>query len=189
MISTPALVTATKAIAMTTFQKTIIVAAVALGVSAPLFIEHRAQARLRDENQSLREQLKQQAEIGVKNEQLTALLEQAAQSNAQSLPQNQLNELLRLRSEVGRLRSEAKVFAESKAASGGDRVGLLKAQLAQMPEKNIPELQLVEDKKWAEDAARGNLDTEWTADPGDAGQIAARREDEIRNAGSAPRVG
>jgi hypothetical protein len=160
VISTPALITATKTIVMTTFQKTIVVAAVAIGVSAPLFIQHRAQARLRDENQALREQLRQQSEIAAKNEQLTALLEEVTRSNAQSLPQSQLNELLRLRSEVGRLRSEAKVFAESTASSGGDRVGLLKAQLAQMPEKNIPELQLVEDRKWAEDAARGNLDTE-----------------------------
>ena len=159
-ISASALITATKVIAMTTLQKTIVVAAVAIGVSAPLFIQHRAQARLRDENQALREQLKQQTEIAAKNEQLTALLEQAARSNTQTLPLSQLNELLRLRSEVGRLRSDAKVFAESKAASGGDRVGLLKAQLAQMPEKNIPELQLVEDRKWTEDAARGNLDTE-----------------------------
>lgn len=147
---------------MTAFQKMVLAAVLAAGVATPLAMQHRAQARLRDENQTLREQLKQQADLAADNERLSHLLAQLAKTNSQGLQKEQLNELLRLRSEVGQLRAQARELTQLRAATkaaGDTPASRLRAQLEQMPERAIPELQLLDESKWAEDAAKGKLDT------------------------------
>src|SRR4051812_7704794 len=56
-ILTTATTMTAKALTMTLIHKTLITAALVAGVATPLAIQHRTQARLRDENQALREQL------------------------------------------------------------------------------------------------------------------------------------
>jgi hypothetical protein len=78
-------------------------------------------------------------------------------------PSGSVNELLRLRSEVTRLRQSAQELAQLRAAAaatGNDpaieatlkswatRATQLKARLEQMPDKRIPELQLLSEKDW-----------------------------------------
>jgi hypothetical protein len=65
-------------------------------------VHHRAQVRLREENDSLRQQLEQLTQIEADNERLSNLV---AQANNQ-LPNEQLMELLKLRGEVGLLRQQ-----------------------------------------------------------------------------------
>jgi RNA polymerase sigma factor (sigma-70 family) len=148
-----------KTIAMTTLQKTIIaVTIIAASVATPVAVQQ--QTKLRQENESLRQQLNQQAQLGAENERLSKMIAETVQTNPQLLPADQLKELLRLRGEVGRLRVESRELARVKAAETQSPVNQLRRELAQMPEKNIPELQLLDEGKWSEDANKGKLDTE-----------------------------
>ena len=161
-VATSTIITTTKAITMTTTQKILITAALAACVGTPLAIQHHAQAKLRFENELLRTQLNQQAQLAADNERLFKLLDQITRTNSRSLPKAQFDELLRLRGEVGRLRSEARELAQMKndvKTADAKPANPLLAQLQQMPDKGIPELQLLNEKKWAEDAAKGKLDT------------------------------
>src|ERR1041385_640854 len=148
-----------KTIAMTTLQKTLIaVTIIAASVATPVAIQR--QSNLRKENESLRQQLDQQAQLAAENERLSNLITETARTNSILLPDGQLKELLRLRGEVGRLRLESRELARVKAAETQSPVNQLRRQLAQMPDKNIPELQLLDNNKWSEDANKGKLDTE-----------------------------
>jgi RNA polymerase sigma factor (sigma-70 family) len=153
-----------KAITMTTLQKAMLSAIIVASVATPLALQYRSEAKLRDENQSLRQQLDKQAELASENERLANMITTTAQTQANLVPQDQLNELLRLRGEVGRLRAESLELANLKAAvknaNSEKPANPLRKQLEQMPDKYIPELQSLNEKKWAEDAARGKLDTE-----------------------------
>lgn len=73
-----------------------------VGVATPLVIQR--ESRLRQENRSLRQQIEQLAPVQAENEHLSNLLAQA--NNAQTLPNDQMSELLRLRGEVGSLRRQ-----------------------------------------------------------------------------------
>ena len=86
------------------------------GVVTPLVIQHRSQAALREENQALRQQASQLAQATAENERLSNLVTQA--KSAESLPGEQMSELLRLREEVSWLRQEG---AELKRLQGQDR--------------------------------------------------------------------
>jgi RNA polymerase sigma factor (sigma-70 family) len=148
-----------KTIAMTTLQKAFIATTiVAAGVATPLAVQH--QNKLGKENESLRLQIDQQAQLAAENERLSKLITDTVQASPQLLPEDQLKELLRLRGEVGRLRTESRELARVKAAETQSPENQLRRQLAQMPEKNIPELQLLDNGKWSEDANKGKLDTE-----------------------------
>ena len=67
--------TVTKVITMTTLQKTLIAAAVAAAVATPLAIQHRAQIKLREENESLRRDV---GRVSFENTRLSNQLVQAA---------------------------------------------------------------------------------------------------------------
>jgi hypothetical protein len=153
-----------KAITMTTLQKTLVSAIVLATVATPLALQYRSEVKLREENQSLRLQLDKQAEMAAENERLANIIATTAQAQSNLLPKDELNELLRLRGEVGRLRAESRELANLKAAvrtaNAEKPANPLRKQLEQMPDKYIPELQSLDEKKWAEDAARGKLETE-----------------------------
>ncbi|MDB6053023.1 MAG: hypothetical protein JWN25_546 [Verrucomicrobiales bacterium] len=84
-----------------------------------------------------------------------------------------MNELLRLRSEVGRARENSRELSQLKAAISNDsginatlkswsvRAAQLKLRLEQMPDKKIPELELLTDKEWFDAVKSGKpLETE-----------------------------
>jgi RNA polymerase sigma factor (sigma-70 family) len=82
-------------------------ALVVAGAATALVVQHQAQTKLRDEGESLRQQI---AQLQANNESLSNHLAAAADakpSSAQSLPNGQSNELLKLRGEVGVLQRQA----------------------------------------------------------------------------------
>jgi RNA polymerase sigma factor (sigma-70 family) len=124
-ITTTATATATKAIVMTTLQKTLIATALVAAVGTGFYEAHQA-SRLQDENQRLQ---RQQAPLGEQIQQLQRerdeakrLLASVQAQAAQSKTGSNTGELLRLRGEVGTLRhrvasSEAKANAPANGAS------------------------------------------------------------------------
>ncbi len=104
------LITATKTIAMTTLQKTIIAAALAVAVGTGIYVVHQG-AQLHGQIQSLEDQqsplaaqVRQlQQEREQTSNQLAALQEENARLRANATP----NELLKLRGQVGALRQQA----------------------------------------------------------------------------------
>jgi RNA polymerase sigma factor (sigma-70 family) len=98
--------TLVKLMTMTKVKFGIIGVIAVAGVATPLVIQHQSQARLREENEALRQQASQVDQVSAENERLSNLVVQA--KGAEPLSREQMNELLRLRGEVGRLRREGK---------------------------------------------------------------------------------
>lgn len=95
-------VTVLKLMTITKLKLGIISAVVIAGVVATLLvIQHQARIKLRQENQSLRQQVEQ---LQTDNEDLSNRVVQA--NSSQKIPSNQFSELLRLRGEVGSLRKQ-----------------------------------------------------------------------------------
>ena len=153
-----------KLITMTKLKIGLISALVVAGVATPLIIQRQTQVSLREENQALRQQTEETAlqlsQLSAENLRLSNLISQAGGSG--SSQNGSSNELLKLRAEVTRLRQEQRASSRSGVAAGaGDdpsmeaslktwasRVSQLKQRIEQMPDKKIPELQLVTDKDW-----------------------------------------
>src|SRR5262249_9082281 len=144
-------------------------------------IYHARQAsQLREQVQALQQQ---QASITGQNQQLLQERDDlknklAAVQVVSGQPSGSMNELLRLRGEVTRLRQRAQEMAQLKAAaaaSGNDpaiqatlnswamRATQLRERLEQMPDKRIPELQLLTEKDWL-DAVKNAKQLETDAD-------------------------
>jgi RNA polymerase sigma factor (sigma-70 family) len=170
-ITTTAVIAATKAIAMTTLQKTVIAAAFAVAVGTGIY-EARQAANARSEMQTLQQQqATSQASIEQFQSKLTETTNRlAALADALSRAGNNDHELLALRGEVGRLRRESQELAQSKSRVASDmvplsdkswldRVARLKQRLEQTPEAQIPELKLLTDDDWL-NAAKGKLETD-----------------------------
>ena len=157
------IIAATKVIAMTTLQKSIFTATVALLAGAGIYKTRQA-SQWREQVESLQAA---QAPFAVQNQQLLrerdGLKKLVAVQMASSQPSAGMNELLRLRGEVSRLRQSAQELAQLKAAAaatGNDPVieatlkswatlaTRLRERLEQMPDKKIPELQLLTQKDW-----------------------------------------
>jgi uncharacterized protein YigA (DUF484 family) len=73
-------------------------------LTATVVVQHQSVARLQDENQGLRQQAGQLAQVQAENERLANML--AITSNNASLSENQVRDLARLRAEIGKLRSQ-----------------------------------------------------------------------------------
>jgi RNA polymerase sigma factor (sigma-70 family) len=157
-VHTSTVIAATKAIAMTTLQKTIIGTALVAAVGTGVF-EARQASQLRDQVQTLQQQ---QAPLAEQIRQLQRgrddATNQVANLNdeiAQIRSDN--TELLKLRGEITLLRAEAET---GKAASRTNddmetevkfwlaRVEKLKERLRQSPDKDIPEFQFMTDRAW-----------------------------------------
>jgi len=152
--------TTTKAIAMTTFQKALISTIVVASVVAPLVVQHQAQARLHDQGEALRRRADQLAQLQRENTGLSNLLTRTESS--QPVPNEQFNEVLRLRSQVGRLQAAVQelrgrqtnepLSREEVLASMRqmylDRVNRLKQLFAANPAEAVPELQYLTDRDW-----------------------------------------
>ena len=113
-----ATLTLVKLMTMTKLKLGIISAVVVAGVATPLVIQRQAQVKLRTANQSLRQQVGQLAQLKAQNERLSSLLAQA--NSAQSLPKDQLSELMRLRGEVGILRRQTNELRMLRTAHNED---------------------------------------------------------------------
>lgn len=103
--------TLVKVIAMTKSKLGIVGAVVSISLAIPLVIQTQFQAKLREDNESLRQQL---AQLASENERAS---DQAAQANSsESLAKDRLMELLKLRGEVGTLREQQKELERLRAA-------------------------------------------------------------------------
>ena len=105
---------------MTKLQAAIISALVVAATVTPLLIQHQAQTRLREKNQMLEQQADRLAQLVAENERLSNLVANASRPVAN----DQLNELMRLRGQMGALRRQANELGElqdeeSAAKTGG----------------------------------------------------------------------
>lgn len=98
-----------KAMAMAKFKYGMIGTLILAGVATPLVLQHQAQIKLQEENQSLRQRIDQLGELAAENERLSNLLAETKSPVAQG----QLGDLLKLRGEVGTLKRQ---LAEATAA-------------------------------------------------------------------------
>jgi RNA polymerase sigma factor (sigma-70 family) len=90
-----------------------VVTAVIAAIAIPLVIEHRNNSKLSAENQSLRQQLQQIDQLSAENQRLAKLVANASASAPAPSTNDQYREVLKLRGEVGRLKSAATAPAPS----------------------------------------------------------------------------
>jgi RNA polymerase sigma factor (sigma-70 family) len=164
-------VTILKLMTMTKLKLGVLSALVVAGLATSLVVQHQTHVNLAQENHSLQQQYEQLTQqIGPLAAENIRLSNMIARANTSLSERNEgSNELLKLRAEVSRLRQEARESAQSKNTDSGalddpamqaalktwaTRVTQLKQRLEQMPDKKIPELQLVADKDWF-DAVKG----------------------------------
>ncbi|MCW5556736.1 MAG: sigma-70 family RNA polymerase sigma factor [Verrucomicrobiae bacterium] len=172
-------------IAMTKLQASLVGAFLVAGIATTTLITGRnAAARQREFADALQEKDAQLEELQSQNQRLLAAARSPAAIPASS---GDPAEILRLRGEVARLRADARELARLKAAAGqsqpldgtlkllADRVSRLKNSLEQMPEKRIPELELLKDTDWLDAAKR---DRDLSTDEGVRSTLGS-----LRNAG------
>jgi RNA polymerase sigma factor (sigma-70 family) len=162
---------------MTTLQKALITTAIVTAVGTGVYEARRA-AQFQAEASALQQQRDRLTE---QNRQLQEQTDSAARKladarqNERTTPDD-AGELQRLRGEVSRLRESARELANLKAAAtatGSDsamdatlkswsaRAAQLKQRLEEMPDKKIPELQLLTQKEWFDAIKNGKpLQTE-----------------------------
>jgi RNA polymerase sigma factor (sigma-70 family) len=152
-----------KIMAMSKLKVGLIGALVVAGVATPLLIQNQSQAKLRAENEQLRQHntklTEQVTPLAAENARLSNLIAQATEN--QSGQQSQSNELLKLRGEVARLRQDSR---ESRSRAGASepvdasmqaafdslaaRATRLRQRLEHAPERKIPELKFLAEKDW-----------------------------------------
>jgi myosin heavy subunit len=144
-------------------------ALVIAGAATALVVQHQTQTILREENDSLQQQTTQ---LHSENTRLSNLVAQA--DSFQSQAGDQQTELLHLRDEVTRLRTDSRELAQWKIASAQrtndpmdaaakellSKMNLLKERLRQNPGWSIPELQILPDTRWANAALNAKLDSD-----------------------------
>ena len=145
-----------KGLAMTTVQKSVIATTLAVAVGTGVYQAHQA-SRLRSDNEVIRQQhtaMTQQIEQLTKDKEQA--LRQAAAVRQQKDRSDETSELLRLRGEVSRLRQENQAMAatspdeedSTELESLMAKVNQLKARMKELPEHQIPELQLITQADW-----------------------------------------
>jgi hypothetical protein len=165
-MQTSTLVAATKTMVMTTFQKTLITAALVVTVGAGIF-EARQAARLNDQIKLLQQQqaplAEQIGQLKTRNESLSQRLTEMGE--AKKLSEAQFRELLKLRGQLGQQQELNTKTAEnnSRAAFVKDwlaREDQLKQLVQQYPDKTIPELKLLSEQQWLYAAMKAKTDTD-----------------------------
>ena len=163
VVHTSAVIAATKTIAMTTLQKTLITAALVTTVGAGIF-EARQAAQLRDQVQTLQqkqaplaEQIKQlQRERDEATNRLAGLRDELANANKNNL------ELMRLRANATRLQTTTQVEndpAFQKASEWMAKQARLREQFDLHPEQWIPEMKFLSSEEWLDQARKADLDS------------------------------
>jgi RNA polymerase sigma factor (sigma-70 family) len=158
-ITTTTAIGATKAFAMTTLQKAVTTATLAIVAGAGIHQAFRA-SQLRGQVQTLQQQQRLLAE---QMQQLQRERDDATQRlSSRAVQKSSDADLLKLRAEVTALRQTARERAtvESTAGTWATRIALLKQRLDQMPDKGIPEMAFLADKDWAAATRDADLSTE-----------------------------
>jgi RNA polymerase sigma factor (sigma-70 family) len=143
--------------ALTKVKFGIVSAIILASVVTPLMLHQRAQARLRSQQEAMRQQADQLATLQPENDRLSNRLAQTGTPGA--LPEAQARELLKLRGEVGRLRADVRSFTKIAAFREEiaqlplekvwpARVNRLKQWLKEHPSEKIPELYLLPERSW-----------------------------------------
>lgn len=170
-IATAAATTA-KAITMTTLQKSLIGATLFAAIGTGIY-EARQASIARKQVEALRQQ---QASLATQVEELArerddAARQMAAMRNDGEQLIHATSELLKLRSEVARLRDAQRQTEPRKPTEANDqttiaalawvnRAKLLKARFEQWPGRATPEMQLLSEQDWLNEAANRELDTD-----------------------------
>ena len=162
-IATTATATTIKTIAMTTLQKTLVTATLAVAVGGGIY-ETRQVVQLREKIQTFQ---RKQESLADQLQQLQQERDDATNRLANLLADNSLlksnpnqNELLKLRGEVSVLKNAANDSTATAAKDWLARVGQLKQRLAQTPDSNIPELQLLSEEDWLAAVKDRNLNSD-----------------------------
>lgn len=157
--TTTTILTASKAIAMSTLQKAAITATLAIVAGAGIHQAYKA-SQLRGQVQTLQQQqtslVAQIQELQRERDDTTQRLASAPDERGRGA------EILKLRAEVTALRQAAgeKAAIEATALGWATRIGLLKQKLHQMPDKRIPEMDFLTDKDWAAASRDADLSTD-----------------------------
>ncbi|HEX3988301.1 MAG TPA: sigma-70 family RNA polymerase sigma factor [Verrucomicrobiae bacterium] len=154
---------ATKAIAMTLIQKTLVTAVLAAAVGTGIYearqasqYQEQAVAAQRQQDALAQQNLQLQSERDDATNQIATLRSEAAKFRSST------SEIVKLRREVARLRDASKAFAQRNATaaanendpidtemkSWADRSKKLREMVAQKPDQQIPEFKLLKDKDW-----------------------------------------
>jgi hypothetical protein len=153
---------ATKAIAMTIMQKTLVTAVLAAAVGTGIYearqasqYQEQALAAQRQQDALAQQNLQLQNERDDATNQIAALKSEAAKFRSST------SEIVKLRREVSHLREASKAGLQKAAASveqsdpidsamksWADRSKKLKEMVAQSPDQQIPEFKLLKDKDW-----------------------------------------
>ena len=137
-------------------------AMVVISVLTPFAIQHHAGVRQLDQSEAVRQKTARVAALQEENARLSNLLAQTQSSGA--APDEQFREVLRLRSESGRLQAAVQELTRPKTNDPlsreevlasmrkvySDRVNRLKQLFAENPSQAVPELQFVTDRQWLE---------------------------------------
>src|SRR5690348_16708341 len=105
---------------------TLVTVAVAASVTVCLAIQHGAGVRFREQNEAMRQRAEQLTELSAENQNLSSLILHV--KNSKSLSQEQLTELLRLRSEIAQLSDNGMVEAQLERTNARLRAMEAKAQ-------------------------------------------------------------
>jgi len=149
-----------KFMATINLKTAVITAIIVASVVVPLLVQHRAQARIREQDEVWQRQTNELARVTADNQRLANLLAQA--KNTRPLSDKQLSEVLRARSEVGLLRRNVREMTSAKTAAPlspedqlaslrkiyGAKVDRFKQWLETNPAEKIPELQNVSEETW-----------------------------------------
>jgi RNA polymerase sigma factor (sigma-70 family) len=164
--------TIAKILSMTKLKIGIAGIIVAAGVATPLALQHNSQANLRVENQTLLSRITELEGIAAERQRAADL--QAQRGETQSLADEQLRELLRLRGEVAQLRADARELELLKSAHSRltnnpavqnaleteVRLAKLKQLVRERSDLVIPEFYLLQESDFWGAASIADLDTE-----------------------------
>jgi RNA polymerase sigma factor (sigma-70 family) len=128
-----ATLTFAKLIAMTKLKLGAIAALAVVGVAVPVWTQHQDVVRLRHENQALRLQLDDVAQIAADNQRLSNLVARANNP----LAGEQLGELLKLRGEVGSLRRQVAEQTRKEKIRAPASTQPAQAEAAEQQQKDI----------------------------------------------------
>jgi hypothetical protein len=171
-VQTSTAIAATKTIAMTTLQKTLIATALVVATGTGIY-EVREASNLRKKIQSLQEgQLLLTEQIQrLQNEREDFARQLAALRDENERLNSNTSELLKLRSEVTGLRNESRRLTRENTGDANDpalgvaqdwlkRAKLLKDRFEDWPGKKTPELQLLDVQDWLNEVADHELDSD-----------------------------
>jgi RNA polymerase sigma factor (sigma-70 family) len=160
--NTSAAITATKAIVMTTLQKTLVTLTIVVLAGASLY-EGRQTSQLSGQIRTLQQQ---QAPLIAQNQQLqherddaVNRLSAVAGENEQLKSNQNTAELLTLRGEVTQFKTSEADPLNVKAKEWLTKINKLKQRLEESPGAKVPELQYLTDNDWL-NAASGKLQTD-----------------------------